>query len=181
MLYDRFLLMRELLAEHGLIFVHMGWGISHYVKLALDEVFGAERFINQIIWRRQTAHSDVTQGSKHLGPIHDVIFLYSKGEDYRWNMQYTDYNDEYVRAFYKHEEPETGRRYRLSDITGPGGAAKGNPHYEFLGVTRYWRFSRERMQRMYEEGRIVQTKPGSPCAKTVPRRNAWRAASRSVA
>ncbi len=161
MLYDRFVLMRELLAEHGLIFVHMGWGISHYVKLALDEIFGAERFINQIIWRRQTAHSDVTQGSKHLGPIHDVIFLYSKSENYRWNMQYTDYDEEYVRAFYKHEEPETGRRYRLSDITGPGGAAKGNPHYEFLGVTRYWRFSRERMQRMYEEGRIVQTKPGA--------------------
>ncbi len=46
MLHDRFRLMRELLAEHGLLFVHMGWAISHYVKLALDDVFGAERFIN---------------------------------------------------------------------------------------------------------------------------------------
>src|SRR6202008_3170968 len=63
--------------------------------------------------------------------------------------------------FYKHVEPETGRRYRLSDITGPGGAAKGDPKYEFLGVTRFWRFKKERMQDLYEEGRIVQTKPGT--------------------
>ena len=161
MLYDRFQLMRELLAHDGLIFVHMGWGISHYVKIALDEVFGRERFINQIIWRRQTAHSDITQGSKHLGRIHDVIFLYSKSESFHWNMQYTDYSEDYVRDFYKHIEADTGRRYRLSDTTGPGGAAKGNPHYEFLGVTRYWRFSRERMEQLYQEGRIVQTKPGT--------------------
>jgi hypothetical protein len=49
----------------------------------------------------------------------------------------------------------------LSDITGPGGAAKGNPQYEFLGVTRYWRFKRERMEEMYRQGRIVQTNPGT--------------------
>ncbi len=83
MLYDRFVLMRELLAEDGLLFVHMGWGVAHYVKMALDEVFGADRFVNQVIWRRQSAHADVGQGSKHLGPIHDVILLYSKSHSYR--------------------------------------------------------------------------------------------------
>jgi hypothetical protein len=65
--------------------------------------------------------------------------------------------------FYKHVEPETGRRYRLGDLTAPGGAApaKGNPLYEFLGVKRYWRYSKENMARLYKEGRIVQTKPGA--------------------
>lgn len=76
-------------------------------------------------------------------------------------MQYTVYDEEYVQAFYKHVELRTGRRYRLSDITGPGGAAKGNPRYEFLGVTRYWRFSKEKMQELHKKGRIVQTKTGA--------------------
>ncbi len=77
------------------------------------------------------------------------------------NMQFLPYGESYLDAFYRHVEPGTGKRYRLGDITGPGGAAKGNPYYEFLGVTRYWRYSRERMQQLYEQGRIIQTKPGS--------------------
>ena len=161
MLFERFQLMRDLLSDEGTIYVHMGWDVSHYVKVVLDEVFGIGQFVNQIVWKRQTAHSDIGQGSKHLGPIHDVIFLYTKGETFPWNMQYQPYSEEYLKAFYKYIEPETGRRYRLSDITGPGGAAKGNPYYEFLGVTRYWRFKRERMEEMYQQGRIVQTKPGT--------------------
>ena len=161
MLFDRFQLMRDLLSDRGLICVHMGWDVSHYVKAALDEVFGVQHFVNQIIWKRQTAHSDIGQGSKHMGPIHDVLFLYTKSDEFSWNMQYQPYSEEYVKAFYKHVEPRSGRRYRLSDTTGPGGAAKGNPSYEFLGVTRYWRFKKERMEELYRQGRIVQTKPGT--------------------
>ena len=65
--------------------------------------------------------------------------------------------------FYRHVEPETGRRYQLGDLGAPGGGApsKGNPHFEFLGVTRYWRFSKLNMEKLYSEGRIVQSKPGS--------------------
>src|SRR6266446_6988024 len=96
-----------------------------------------------------------------FGPIHDVVFFYTKSKTFTWNMQYQPYSDEYIKAFYKYVEPETGRLYRLSDITGPGGAAKGNPYYEFLGIKRYWRFKRERMEELYRQGRIVQTKPGT--------------------
>ena len=66
--------MRELLSENGCFFFHVGWTVSHYVKLILDEAFGSENFINQIIWKRQTAHSDTKQGADHLGRIHDIIF-----------------------------------------------------------------------------------------------------------
>jgi len=134
----------------------------------LDDVFGNTQFLNQIIWKRQTAHSDIGQGSQHLGRIHDVIFLYSKSETFTWNMQYTPYSKEYAESFYKFVESETGRRYQLGDVTAPGGATKGNPYYEFLGVTRFWRFSQERMKKLYEEGQIVQTKPG-----TVPRQKRY--------
>jgi len=161
MVHERLALMRQLLSEHGLLFLHVGWTVSHMVKCVADDVFGTEAFLNQIIWKRQTAHSDIGQGSQHLGRLHDVILLYANTEHFTWNMQYTPYSEQYAEAFYKHVEPETGRRYRLSDITAPGRASKGNPYYEFLGVTRYWRFKRERMDEMYRQGRIVQTKPGA--------------------
>ncbi|WP_247215638.1 DNA methyltransferase [Synechococcus sp. C9] len=168
MIYERLVLARELLNDKGLIFVHIGWFVSHQVKALLDDVFGNTQFLNQIIWKRQTAHSDIGQGSQHLGRIHDVIFLYSKSESFTWNMQYTPYSKEYAESFYKFVEPETNRRYQLGDITAPGGATKGNPYYEFLGITRFWRFSQERMKDLYEQGRIVQTKPG-----TVPRQKRY--------
>jgi len=158
--YETACLLKELLHENGSIYVHIGQNLSHYVRSILDEVFVGQ-FINQIVWKRQTAHSDIGQGAKHLGRLHDVIFLYGNAEKITWNMQYEEYGEEYSANFYKYVESETGRKYRLSDITGPGGAAKGNPHYEFLGVTRYWRYSQKRMYELYEQGRIVQTKPGA--------------------
>ena len=86
--------------------------------------------------------------------------MYGHG-DFAWNGLFTPYPDEYTSAFYKYVEPESGRRYRLSDATAPGGSGEGNPHYEFLGVTRYWRFSQRRMQELFEQDRIIQTKPGA--------------------
>lgn len=161
MLYERLVLIHELLAPDGSLFLHLGSNVSHFGKLLCDEIFGPEAYVNEIIWKRQTAHSDIGQGARHLGRLHDTILFYRKGGDGPWNMQFTPYDESYTDAFYKHVEPGTGRRYRLSDATGPGGAAKGNPHYEFLGVTRYWRFSETRMKELYAEGRIVQTKPGT--------------------
>jgi adenine specific DNA methylase Mod len=80
MIYERLILMRDLMHNEGSIYVHMGWAVSHYVRAVLDEVFGKARALNEIIWKRQTAHSDSGQGSEHLGRLHDVIFLYTKGE-----------------------------------------------------------------------------------------------------
>ncbi|MGH7773912.1 MAG: DNA methyltransferase [Candidatus Binatia bacterium] len=160
-LLERIRKMHGKLKETGTFFIHLDWHIVHYMKVELDKIFGYGNFRNQIIWKRQTAHSDVKQGARHLGRIHDVILCYSRGETPTWNMQYVPYDQEYVDAFYKHVDSKTGRRYRLSDITGPGGAAKGNPHYEFLGVTRYWRYSKQKMQELYKKGKIIQTRPGT--------------------
>ncbi len=160
MLYERLILMRDLLATDGSIYVHMGWGVSHYVRAVLDEVFGKDRTVNQIIWKRQTAHSDSGQGSQHLGRLHDVLLHYSKSETYAWDMQYSPYDDSYIKSHYGRVD-EQGRRYRLDNLTAPGGAGKGNPGYEFLGITRFWRYGRERMEALYREGRVVQTRPGT--------------------
>src|SRR5665213_623845 len=154
----------RVLKTTGSFYYHCDWHASHYVKVMLDQIMGEGKFINEIIWKRQSAHNDAKQGSKHLGRVHDTIFLYGGGDaDYYFKHLYRAYDEDYVEKFYKHVEPVTGRRYQLGDLGAPGGAApaKGNPHYEFLGVTRYWRFSREKMQELYSQGLIVQTKPGS--------------------
>jgi DNA modification methylase len=160
--YETAVLLHELLAENGSLYVHLDWHVSFYAKVVLDEVFGAERFVNEIVWKRQTAKSDVTQGAMHMGRIHESILLYAKTENYPWYMQFTRYDESYLDSFYRFKDPD-GRRYQLSDITAPGGAkaSKGNPTYEFLGVTRFWRFVKQTMEKLYKEGRIIQITPGS--------------------
>jgi adenine specific DNA methylase Mod len=156
----------RVLKPTGSFYYHCDWHASHYVKVMLDQILGEHNFINEIIWKRQSAHNDAKQGSKHLGRVHDTILLYGGGEAYKFKHLYRPYDPEYVTKFYRHVEAETGRHYQLGDLGAPGGASpsKGNPHYEFLGVTRYWRYSKDNMQRLLKEGRIVQTSAG-----TVPR------------
>jgi DNA modification methylase len=161
MIYERLALMRDLLAEDGSIYVHMGWQAAHHVRAALDELFGRNNSLNQIIWKRQTAHSDSTQGAKHFGRLHDVIFLYTKNQSYLWNVQHSSYDEAYLKTHYKQIEPETGRRYELGDLTAPGGAGKGNPFYEFMGISKFWRYKREKMEELLEKGRIIQPSPGA--------------------
>ena len=152
MLAPRINLMRELLSSQGSLYFHVGWAVSHYVKIMLDDVFGRDRFVNQIIWKRQTAHSDTLQGAQHYGRLHDVIFFYTKSPDFIWNMQYTPYDAKYLETHYKSIDADTGRRFEADNLTGPGGAGKGNPYFEFLGITRHWRYSKERMTRLPQEG-----------------------------
>lgn len=153
--------LHRVLKASGSLYLHCDPTMSHYIKLILDQIFGPTNFINEIVWKRSTAHSDIGQGAKHMGRLHDVILFYSKGNSFKCNMQFMDYDQEYLDNFYRHTEAGTGRIYRLGDLTAPGGDSKGNPHYEFLGITRYWRYSKDRMQELYAKGRIVQTKPGT--------------------
>jgi adenine-specific DNA-methyltransferase len=166
--WERLVLLKELLAAEGTIFCHIGQNVSHLVRSLMDDVFGSNNFINQFIWKRTFAHGDSGQGAKHCGRLHDVVIAYAKGENYVWNDLFNKYDPEYTETFYKHVEPKTNRQYALASTTAPGGAGKGNPSYEFLGVTRFWRFSKNRMEEMYRQGLVVQTSPGS-----VPRRKLY--------
>ena len=168
MIYERLILMRDLLSDDGSIYVHCDWRLNSSLRLILDEVFGKENYINEVTWKRQTAHSDYKQGAKHMGKIVDSIFLYAKNHKaVEFNNVFTEYSKEYIDKNFRHQDPD-GRRYSLGDITGPGGASKGNPFYEFLGVERYWAFSKEKMNEMFNKGEVIQTKPG-----TVPRRKRY--------
>ena len=161
MMAQRMVELHRVLKPTGSIYLHCDPTSSHYLKILLDAVFGPTNFRTEIVWKRTSAHSDTKQGRRQHGRIHDILLYYTKGSDWIWNPVYTEYDEEYVDKFYKHVEAETGRRYTLGDITGPGGSSKGNPHYEIMGVTRYWRYSEKRMKELIDEGRIVQAKPGA--------------------
>jgi DNA modification methylase len=161
MMAPRLIELRRTLKDTGSIYLHCDPTSSHYLKILMDAIFGPANFRTETIWKRSSAHSDGAQGRQQHGRIHDVILFYTKSDEWTWNTIYTPYDDSYIDQFYKHIEPETGRRYQLDNITGPGGAAKGNPSYEVMGVTRYWRYSKERMEQLINEGRVVQSRPGA--------------------
>lgn len=128
----------------------------------MDTIFGAENFRNEIIWKRTASKGLMT---RRLPSNHDVIFFYSKSDTYHWNknavFQPYDPNnlDEKTANKYRYRDPD-GRLYRLSDLTNPN-PDRPNLTYEFLGVTKVWRWTKERMQKAYDAGLVVQTKPGA--------------------
>lgn len=146
---------KRILKPTGSIYIHCDWHISHYLKVEADKIFGRNNFLNEIIWKRQSAHSDSRQGAKHFGRIHDTILFYVSSQRFVWNQQYIPYDNVYIERTYKYVESQTDRRYAVGDLTGPGGASKGNPQYEFLGVKRYWRYSRVKMLELLSTGKIA--------------------------
>jgi DNA modification methylase len=160
MMAPRLIELRRVLKDTGSIYLHCDPTASHYLKMLMDGIFTPQQFRSEIAWKRSSAHSDAKQGRRQHGRIHDVLLFYTRSESWAWNDIHTAYDPDYVTRFYRHVEPGTSRRYRLGDLTGPGGAAKGNPRYDVMGVTRYWRYSREKMAALVDAGRVIQTKPG---------------------
>ena len=161
MMTARLVELRRVLKPTGSLYLHCDPTASHYLKIVLDAIFKVDNFRNEVIWKRSSAHSDRSQGNVlHMGRIHDVILFYTKSENATRNTVYTPHDDQYIKKMYNKVD-ENGRRYRLDNLTGPGGASKGNPFYEVMGVSRYWRYTKERMEKLIEEGRVVQTKPGN--------------------
>lgn len=150
----------RVLKKTGSFYYHCDWHASHYVKVMLDGIFGENNFVNEIVWKRSHAHSDVKQGRKAFGVVTDTLLLYGYGEERAWTPEYVPYDQEYIDRDYRRTDPD-GRRYRISDLSGPGGAAKGNPYYEVMGVKGYWRYTKEKMEALIKEGRIIQTRPGA--------------------
>jgi len=157
-------LLKECLSPSGSIYIHLGKTVSNYVKVVADNIFGADNFHNEITWKRSHAHGDTGQGATHFGRVTESIFLYSKGSPI-WNPAYTAYTPEILARDYKYIDEATGEKYRLMPVDGPGGAAKGNPFYEFLGVKGYWRYSQAKMQELYDSGEIVLSKTGKSLSR----------------
>jgi len=125
MIYERLLLMRDLLAEDGSIYVHCDWRVNAFIRLLMDEIFGVEEFRSEIIYKRRHGHSDAST----LGSIHDMIFFYSRSNRLIWNPQYTPYTEEYITNYYRYSDSD-GRKWLSRSTTAPGGRG---PVYEWNG------------------------------------------------
>ncbi|MEM5776501.1 MAG: DNA methyltransferase, partial [Anaerolineaceae bacterium] len=124
--------------------------------MILDTIFGAENFRNEISWKRSNPKSHI---SINFPNCRDIILRYSKSNNAVFYPVYTDHDKEYVDKAY-HYADENGRRYRLLPLLNPNDD-RPNLTYEFLGVKRVWRWTRERMEQAYKDGLVVQLKPGA--------------------
>lgn len=150
----RLILLRELLADDGTIYVHLDTKKGHYIKAVMDEVFGEENFINQIIWKRLSAHNDAVK----YGPIHDTIYFYSKGENYVWNKQFAEVSQEYINQFFDQIDPSSGRRYARGDLTARG-IRRGETGKPWRGIDpnemgNHWKVPPAELDRLDALGKI---------------------------
>jgi site-specific DNA-methyltransferase (adenine-specific) len=156
MMAVRLIELHRVLKPTGSLYLHCDPTASHYLKLLLDGVFGASGFVNEIAWERTAPKG---HAFTRFPSTHDVIFFYRKSDGAAWHPQYGEYDESYIESHYSQIEPETGRRYQLDNLLNPN---KNRPNltYEFLGVTKVWRWTKERMQKAHDEGLVVQSAPG---------------------
>jgi len=145
MMARRLLELHRVLKSTGSLFLHCDSTASHYLKLVLDAIFGIENFRNEVVWKRFNFHAD----ARRFGRVADRILFYSKTSEYKFNRQRAPFKQDYVDSKFTHKEGN--RRFRLSDLNPP--ALRG-PIYEFHGITRPWRFTKEKMLQLEKEGRI---------------------------
>lgn len=160
MMSARLIELHRVLRKSGSLYLHCDPTASHYLKIILDAIFGPENFRNEVIWKRTTAHSS----AKRYGPIHDVLLFYSSTDSFTWNPQFQPYDEKYLKSKYRHIEAETGRTYRLSDLTANGtrNGSSGQPWrgHNPAAKGNHWKFTTERLDELDIEGRIYWTKGG---------------------
>jgi site-specific DNA-methyltransferase (adenine-specific)/adenine-specific DNA-methyltransferase len=154
MIYERLILMRDLMTNDASIYVHCDWRVNFYVRSILHEVFGTPQFKAQIAWKRTSSHSDST----FFPYVHDTILFFSRSGTTIFNSQSEPLDADYVASKYRFQDPD-GRRYRKDNLTA-GGLTGGGYEYEWNGVRRVWRCPIETMRKHEAAGRICYTKNG---------------------
>lgn len=153
MMAIRLIELHRVLKPTGSLYLHCDPTASHYLKLLLDGVFGPANFQNEIIWKRTSAHSS----AKRYGPVHDVIFFYSKSSEFLWNRTYTAHEAGYLEMFFDQVDAD-GRRWKRMDVTGAGtrNGETGQP-WRGINVTakgRHWAYPPSKLDELDAAGRI---------------------------
>jgi site-specific DNA-methyltransferase (adenine-specific) len=163
MMTIRLIELRRVLKPTGSLYLHCDPTAGHYLKVVLDTIFGTRNFRNEIVWKRTTAHSDVVQGARDMGRVHDLILRYSKTLRPEWNPVYVPYDKGYIDKIYRYVDG-SGRRYQTQPLHArkPGGDTRYVWRGQLPPPGRYWAFSKENMQKLEAEGRIVYSRTGVP-------------------
>ena len=159
MIYERLVLMRDLLAADGSIYVHCDWRVNSFIRLVLDEVFG-NTFLNAIAWQKIRTTKAQSSG---FGNVQDTIYLYSKSQNTIFHNQYTEFDPAYIRSHYRKDE-NTGRLVRTVSMLQKGGGPARNFGGRILEPPpgRHWIWSQDRIDEAMAAGRIVFTSNGRP-------------------
>jgi site-specific DNA-methyltransferase (adenine-specific) len=160
MMTPRLVELHRALKSTGSLYLHCDPTASHYLKVMLDAIFGAQNFRNEVIWARTGAKGSAMN---RMPSNHDVLLFYGKSATTTWNGVLAPYDlnnlDAATDAKYSMRDHD-GRRYQLTSLLHPEQGQRPNLDYEVMGVRRTWRWSRERMEAAIADGRVVQTAPG---------------------
>jgi DNA modification methylase len=170
--------LHRVLKPTGSIYLHCDPTASHYLKVLMDTVFDPTGFRNELVWQRTSAHNDPSR----YGRVHDIILFYAKDARPTWNQQYEKVDASYFGA-HDFEQDEQKRLYRKRDLTAPSHGGQSG-QYEWKGKQppqgRMWSYTKENMERLEGEGRIVYTRTGMPRLKIyadalrgVPYQDVW--------
>lgn len=143
--------LRRVLKPTGSIYLHCDPTASHYLKMLMDAVFGPANYRNEITWQRTNVHND----AKRWGEVADIILYYGKTNEVLWNTPRVPHSDEHIQSKYTNDDDDGKGPYCLSDMTSPH--PRPNMMYEWHGhpcPPAGWRYSKETMQRLHEEGRV---------------------------
>ena len=163
MIYERLVLMRDLLAEDGSIYVHCDWRTNSAIRLAMEEVFGRSNYRNEVTWIRSSSHNDA---KGQFGKVKDSIFYFGRSADSPLTVLYTKYSAEYIDAEWR--KLPSGRYYKSENMLDPRGSMK---LFDFHGTVARWRATPENMEALWNapqtevpgsHGRIKLGKDGSP-------------------
>ena len=149
MITARIALMKELMSDTGSICFHIDWHVGHYVKIVMDEIFGKDNFVNEIIWHRTKPKSFTATGT-----VHDTIFWYQKSPQFKPNIVYIPVEQEHLDRMYKNEDE--GGKFAWVTLDAPGQGEARN----FGGTVisppkgRHWAWSQERIDAEWNKGII---------------------------
>ena len=192
MMAPRLVELHRVLKPTGSIYLHCDPTASHYLKLLMDSLFGAKRLLNEICWKRSSAHSDTKQGMRRCGRVRDLLLVYTKSENYTWNLQYTPYSDDYLTTNFNLVD-KNGSRFADENLTAarPGGdtsyewrvkrRSKEGSRWEadlkdeyltpkngwkYQGIPpyegRYWAYKKENLKEFARKGLIYHRSTGMP-------------------
>lgn len=155
-IYERLILLKELMHDSASIWLHCDYHKSHYLKCLCDEIFGEANFISEIIWNRATPRGNVKIG---LSVAHDTILVYGKSDSLEWHPPLIAYSEEYKKRFSRTDKDKDNRKYTTDSLINPN-PDRPNLDYEWNGVRRVWRVNKEKMGKYEKIGRIEYTSNG---------------------
>jgi site-specific DNA-methyltransferase (adenine-specific) len=158
MMAPRLVELHRVLKPTGSLYLHCDPTASHYLRLMLDSIFGAEYFRNEIIWQRTAPKG---HAFTRYPSTHDTLLYYAKGSSPSWNALYLPHKEELLQSHYNNVEEGTGRRYTLDNCMNPN-PNRPNLTYEWHGHVRVWRWTKEKMQELHDQGRLIYTRSGLP-------------------